>query len=67
MHWHEQALSEKVSDARKMVDVQNGEGEPGIVEFKAQVSRHESIEKTSRIQASQTIRGSNLIKKTHIN
>ena len=41
----------KVRDVRQIAEAQIGEGMADMVEFKAQVHRHEATEKANRIQA----------------
>jgi len=50
MHMMGTSSVQKVRDVRQMVDAQNGEEGGDIVEFQAQISRHEADEKAGRIQ-----------------
>jgi len=45
----------KVRNVRQIAEAQIGEGVPDMVEFEAQVNRHEAIEKANRIQAWQSL------------
>jgi len=51
MHTMGTSIVGKVRDVRQIVEAQIGGGVAGMVEFEAQVSGHEAIEKANRIQA----------------
>jgi len=51
MHTMGTSFVGKVRDVRQIAEAQIGEGVADMVEFEAQVSRHEATEKANRIQA----------------